>query len=231
MPAVIKLQFLLWSTAERRHPVFAAQVMEELAPELLATGLSGLKLTLTVESPPRLSVIPFARRPVALVSVESADASVTAELTALCRRDGFRLGGYRVVESTPVAYGRLWPDGEETPGVVLLTLFNRRAGLSDEVFIERWHGSHTPLSLRIHPLWNYVRNRVEEPVVDDSPAFDAIVEEHFREPSDLMNPLRFFGGPVHMWPNMVRVLWDVRRFIDMGTMETYLVREHHLRSS
>ena len=41
-----------------------------------------------------------------------------------------------------------------------MTTFDKPASLDDETFYARWHGSHTPLSLEIHPLTLYVRNSV-----------------------------------------------------------------------
>jgi hypothetical protein len=200
-----------------------------LAPRLLALGAERLKLTSSI-APPRLSLIPFSRSPIALLSIWSADAPL--EAWARTVREALpeaSLAGYRVEESTPRGYSRDWPDGEPTPGVGLLSLFRKPPALARDAFLRAWHGHHTPLSLEIHPLWGYVRNVVEAPLLPGSASLDAIVEEHFRERRDLLNPLRFFGGPLAMLPNMVRVALDIRRFIELRSMETYLTRERWLR--
>ena len=153
-----------------------------------------------------------------------------------------------------MAYHRSWADGVPTPGIGLMTFFKRRPGLDDAVFMERWHGGHTPLSLEIHPLWSYIRNVVREPVhtiarepvhtiarepvhtiargpaAISEPAWEGLVEEHFQRPEDLLNPLRFFGGPLKMAFNMARVARDVAGFLDMRSLQTYLVQELFVRS-
>jgi hypothetical protein len=209
-------------------------VLDGVAPGLLDDGVPRLKATLTSADPPRLSVVPLSRERLALLSLwderDPAEAAAhwTARIAALA--GPLRLEGYRVQEALPRAYDRGWPDGVQTPGVGLLTLFRRRPGLSDEELFRRWHGGHSPLSLRVHPLWCYVRNVVEGPVVDGAPPLTGIVEEHFRAAADLLSPVRLFGGPLRMIPNMARIGLDIHGFIDLTTLVSYLVSEHWLRS-
>ena len=223
-----KLQYVVRPESRPTLSQFRERVLEQLVPDLLEREPIGLKVTVTVDDPPRLSVIPFRRAPLALISIEH-EADGGHDWFLPLSRFG-RISGYRVVESVPLDYQRDWPDGEPTPGVGLLTLFARRRGLDLQAFIKAWHGGHTPLSLEIHPIWRYERNVVQAVLLDGSPPFDAIVEEHFRSREDLLNPLRFFGGAARMVPNMVRVAADIRRFIHLRSMESYLVSEHHIRS-
>lgn len=186
----------------------------------------GLSLTITEKAPPRLSVIPFRREKIAVVSAydDPAPAIPVLETT-----EGFA-GAYRVEEAFPIAYQRTWPDGEATPGVCLLTLFRQKRSIDRGTFIDRWHNGHTPLSLRLHPLWHYNRNLVWQPLYKGSVPYDGIVEEHFRKASDLLNPAHFFGHPAKMLYNMLEVYLDVRSFLDYGSIEPYLVKEYHLKS-
>ena len=125
----------------------------------------------------------------------------------------------------PVAYEKTWDDGKMTPGIWLLTLFNRKKGLDYETFIHRWHNSHTPLSLKIHPLWNYSRNVVEKILAENSTSYEGIVEEQMRTDRDLLNPFRFFGNPMVIIPRMIAVYKDTQSFLDYGGIETYMARE------
>ena len=111
----------------------------------------------------------------------------------------------------------------------MLTLLHRRAGLTDAEFLRRWHDGHSPLALEIHPLWNYVRNVVESPVLPGSPPLCGVVEEQCRTRGELLDPVQFFGGWLQMVPNMVRVYGDVRGFLDVPALENYLVTERWLR--
>ena len=185
-------------------------------------------ITITTEPPPALSVIPFKKgRIAAFTLVRSPEAQDPC--TLLTGIDGFR-NASRVEEAVPVSYNRNWPDGEVTPGICMLTLFRSKPGITHDRFIDRWHNSHTPLSLRIHPLWHYNRNVVTETIYSTEPAWGGIVEEHFNPRSQLLNPLVFFAKTGMVIPNMIRVYNDINTFIDTGSMEVWLVREYHIRS-
>ena len=191
---------------------------------LLVPG--SLRITLSTGPPPRLSVIPFRRDKIAAISIAG---SRTSPLEITAKMDGFT-GAYRVEEAIPVAYEKSWADGTATPGVCLLTLFHQKPGISREQFMSRWYEGHTPLSLRLHPLYNYNRNVVTGELTGTSPWFDGIVEEQVREKRDLLNPLRFFGPPLKVLGHMLEVWKDSRGFIDMKRIETYLANEVHIVS-
>ena len=185
-----------------------------------------LKICLTEKHPPPISVIPFMRSKMASISVFRKKGT---PLKAFTDAKGFT-GAYAVEEALPVRYSRDWDDREYTPGACLLTLFHKKPGLDRDTFIRRWHQGHTPLSLKLHPLWNYIRNVVKGTLTDNSSWYDGIVEEQVQKASDLLNPFVFFGPvwkvPVHMY----QVLMDTRSFIDMRRIETYLASEIHLKS-
>src|SRR5213083_1018342 len=49
-------------------------------------------------------------------------------------------------------------DGERSPGVKQITMFDKRPDIDDVQFFSRWHGSHTPLTFEVHPVCLYVRH-------------------------------------------------------------------------
>lgn len=181
-----------------------------------------LHYTLTLEPPPKRSVIPFRKDKVALVSVKSEEEA----FTDIVRNTEGYSGTFRVKEALPVAYTKDWPDGDATPGVCLLTLFRRKKGISHEKFIDRWHNGHTPLTLKIHPIYHYNRNEVTEAHGNPPLTYDGIVEEHCLTKKDLLNPMVFFAKSGFAPVNMIRTYFDVRSFIDYKSIETYLVREY-----
>jgi hypothetical protein len=225
-----KHQYVVRASNGQSHAGFKTEILETLAPAVMGLGSFHLKLTFTDRAPPRLTVIPFRREPVAVVSLAGEALPEASQCAEVLGVRGYELAAYSVTEALPCEYDKDWPDGTVTPGIGLLTLFRRKPGQGDSEFLERWHEGHTPLTLRTHPVWNYVRNVVDEPILDGSPLLDGIVEEHFRTSADLLNPGRFFGGLPSMASNMVRVALDIRRFIDLKTIETYLAAEVHLRS-
>lgn len=188
---------------------------------------AGIKYTITTKSPPAISIIPFSRKKMAAISVYKHN---TIPVHSLIDADGY-YGAYRVTQALPVAYTKNWPDGDATPGSCLLTLFSRKKNIDHPTFINRWHNSHTPLSLRYHPLWNYVRNVVDGRITPQSALFDGIVEEQVRKTSDLLNPFKFFGNPLVIIPRMINVYRDTKSFIDYPTMETFLTEEYVIKTA
>lgn len=213
---MVKTIFILKPVDETRE-AFCAHVKTQVIPRLLDEGARTLKVTLTEDPRPALAIIPFSKTPVACVSAKG-DRALDGVLDGETRL----AGAYQADEALPVSYEMDWEVGHPTPGVCLLTLFNKKAGLAPEVFLDRWHNGHTPLSLRIHPLWNYVRNVVTR--TRHGQPWDGIVEEQVRTRSELLNPFVFFGG-WRFLPNMIATWRDIRGFMDLGTMETYLARE------
>jgi hypothetical protein len=204
---------------EERIFSLANEVIAQLSP-------SSMRITLTLDPPPRLTIIPFSRDKTAALSVTGAKGRSDELITGTA---GFT-GSYAVEEAIPVAYHKTWEDGEPTPGICLLTLFKRKPGIDRDTFISRWHNGHTPLSLKLHPLWNYNRNVVVESSVKRHVTYEGIVEEQFRKTSDLLNPFRFFGPPLKVPLHMIQVYRDTRSFIDMKSIEIYLATEFHLKS-
>ncbi len=191
----------------------------------LKSKYDSVKLVLTEKKPPLYAVIPFKKSKIAAISVYSG--KTIEKIHSLLDSKGF-IGSYAVTEALPVKYEKTWEDGKITPGVCLLTLFRKKKKLEYEKFLDRWHNGHTPLSLKVHPLWHYNRNVVESRYPDNSEKFDGIVEEHCKTSSELFNPFKFFGNPLIIIPRMLQVYFDVNSFIDYPSIEPYLVAEYYI---
>jgi hypothetical protein len=209
---------------------FDAKILGDLAPRLLDAGPAGLKVSLTEPGVPRPFHMPSRSGGLALISIWSSDSETPTSLTPLVAASGLPFGGYRVTESTPRAYDRDWPDGAPSPGATMLTLFRQRSGLTREQFLRRWHEDHSPMALRIHPLWNYVRNVVEERLTPTTPPFDGIVEEQYRDDRDLTDMRRFYGGTLRLLPNLLHVVLQTNTFLQLLTLENHFLRERWLRT-
>ena len=220
--------YVLRSSGEDHRP-FAARMRGEVSDQLMALEPTRLKLTVTEERPPKLAIFPFKKEPVAIFCVWDSKNDASRFVDVL-RRAAPVVSGYEVEESTPVAYEKSWSDGEATPTPILLTMLRKKPGISVSEYMERWHNGHTPLSLKIHPLWYYVRNVIREPVTDDAAECDGIVEEACETRAALINPTIFYGGALKMVPNMLRVAKDINGFIDMKNIEVFYATEYHLRS-
>lgn len=210
-------------------------VVERVGPELLSLDPRGLTI----------NVVDPAIDMSATVAVpdNGVGATVGLWLDSLDDRGSFesvlggaagRLAGYLVTESVPLAYeARTWPDGERSPGVKQITMFDKRPDIDDARFFERWHGSHTPLTFEVHPVCLYVRHAVARAVTDVAPRWRGIVEEGLREAKDLTDPMRYFsagGSPDTLEHNVKRVIDDVSSFLDLGSVESYPTAEYILRT-
>ena len=217
----------LWRPGDQASlETFGAQALETLTGRLRGLAVTEVVLHVTERSPPRLSLLPWRREALALLSVRTAALAPLAE--ALRGLPG-RLDGYRVDEAIPVARERTWAPHSRAPGACLLTLFRQNTKLRREQFFAEWFGVHTPMSLQIHPLWGYTRNAVHSPLLPDSARWDGIVTEDFRTDADLLDPRRLFGGSLRAIPNMVRVGAHVSKFLELSTLENFLVEEYVLR--
>jgi hypothetical protein len=144
-----------------------------------------------------------------------------------------RTAAYLLTESVPLEWpDRDWVDGTTSPGVALLTTFPRTPGLDDQTFFDRWHGSHSALTFRIHPVRRYVRNSVAR-ALGDAPDADAIVTEAFDQ-DDLLDPSRFYGvgAPELRWQDaMAMINEDLLTFCDLDRLQTAPVDEVLLASA
>ena len=183
-----------------------------------------LKVALTTSKPPSISIIPFKKKKVAVISIHVKEDAFDKSNEIL----GFA-GRFRAEEELPISYTKDWKNGNYSEGVCLLTLFKKKKSLDYLTFLDRWYNGHTPLSLKIHPLWNYNRNFVKVDG-DHSEPWDGIVEEQFRQDSELLNPIKFFGNPMVMFYRMWQVYTDTKGFLDYNSIEPYFAREMHIKS-
>jgi hypothetical protein len=137
--------------------------------------------------------------------------------------------GYLVSESVPRGHeARTWPDGECSPGIYSMTVFDKKPGLDDETFFAIWHGEHTPMSFEIHPLWLYVRNTVVRPVTPGALAIKGAVYEGVPTDEDMLDLHRFFssgGSNERLGEQMTRVMTHMATFADVDGLITSPARE------
>src|SRR5210317_2196707 len=168
--------YLIRGKEEDTYSDFENRLLDRARSLLATEDLVSLKVSLTKTPPPALSLIPFKRNKIAAISVSwNQDSLGSIEKF----EEGSLLGKYQVDEAVPVAYEKYWEDGSYTPGICLLTLFRKKPGIPWSTFLDRWHNGHTPLSLKIHPLWNYNRNVVVKSLETQGEHWDGIVEEQF----------------------------------------------------
>jgi len=217
-----KEMYLVRGTSKESYKDFRSRILNLANEVAQESGPTAMWLTLTEAPPPSISVIPFKKSKLAVISIKNDDDAPVGQIV---KADGFS-GAFTVEEAIPVSYTKTWQNGEPTPGVCLLTLFHQKPGIDYQTFLHRWHNSHTPLSLKLHPLWNYNRNVVKEKITDCRDWYDGIVEEQTRTRAELLNPIKFFGRPHKIIQNMLAVYTDTKSFLDYKRIETYLAAEY-----
>lgn len=231
-----KLIYALWRRPGESGAALREALLREAAPALLAAGSPVRGLTVNVADVDAglggsVPVRDDTGVPAATVAAWLDCVDARGALESALAPCAARLAGYLVTESVPRDYdARTWPDGERTPGIKLVTFFEKPERLDDETFHARWHGSHTPLSLEIHPMWAYFRHGVARVLTPGGPPWRGIVDEQFRTAEDLTDPQRFYGVSGAWKENMARVLADVRSFLDLERIQTAVMSEWILRS-
>ncbi len=201
-------------------------ILHTLIPAILKRKPDNCKLTISAVDQPSVTILPLKRNGFAMISITGIDPAATLNELKLHQNADRLIYGYEVHESPYLLSERTWDCGEESPGLILLTMFKQKQGLPKEKFMRIWFGEHSPMSIVIHPLKNYIRNVVTRYITEDAPKFDGIVEEHFASDRDLLNPVRMFGGIKKFLPSMLAVQRHVSTFIDLSQIRNHICREY-----
>lgn len=222
----------LWRGPDQPLDPVRAALLDDVAPTLLDLGVHGLRVE--VEEPAGSVLRTGAQADGSLLCgsvsiwLDSCDERTPHE--AAIARAGTEVFGWIVAESVPRAYGdrRSWADGQQSPGMSILTFFDKGPAIPDEDFYRIWHGEHTPLSFEIHPFWLYVRNQVLRPVTPGAPSVRGIVYEAVPTDDDLVDLPRFFGcadEPERLMAQIGRVNDHMATFGDTATLQCTTTRE------
>jgi hypothetical protein len=242
---VEKLMYVLWDDAAA-DPAddLRERLLNEAAPALFAAGARGLTVEVhdaeAAKAPPPMPM-PEDEDPIAaIVSVWTDAYDRRAPYETALGTLGHRFAGYLVVESVYDDYGttqwagpRDWADGERSPGVLTVALIHRPVGLEYDDWIERWHGTQSPLSAELQPRTRYVRNEVVRPVTTDAPEVHGIVEEAWASAEVVADPMLFFnsgGDPDVMGANVTKMLESVNACLDLSRFRTATMSEYFVRS-
>jgi len=179
-------------------------------------------------------------QPFALVSIWLDRYDDRAPYEALLRGASERIAGYLVTESLYTDYGgnrfagpRTWPDGERSPGVVMVTLLRRPHRMSEADWITHWHTVQSPVSEAMQPRMRYVRNAVARPITPDAPPIEGIVEEAWPSAEHMTDPMLFYcadGDPELMQRNLTEMLASVTAFLDLADLRSFTTSEYLLRT-
>ena len=145
-----------------------------------------------------------------------------------------------VTESLYTDYGdnefaeaRSWPDGERSPGLVVVTLMERPERMPYEDWVAHWHGVQSPVSAAMQPRTRYVRNAVVRPVTEECPPYKGIVEECWPSARHVEDPMLFYcanGSKERLKENINKMMESVTAFLELPRIRTITMSEYLLRS-
>jgi hypothetical protein len=139
-----------------------------------------------------------------------------------------------VCESVPQPYGAAftWQPGERSPGLSMVTLLDKPAGMEEAEFYRCWHGLHRATTAECHPFTSYVRNEVARALTKGAPRVRGIVTESAPDVGDFLDPHRFYrsgGNDEQLRANQRRVFGEVSQFIDLATIQVAPMSEYVVR--
>jgi hypothetical protein len=240
-----KLIYVLWGDGEAAPgDALRERLTARTAPALFAAGARALTLdvhdTDAAAAPPPMPTPDGEEHLAALVSVWIDAYDYRAPFEKALVELGRRFAGYLVTESVYDDYGttehagpRTWPDGERSPGVLTVALIHRPEALGYAEWIERWHGTQSPVSAELQPRTRYVRNEVVRAVTDGAPEVHGIVEEAWPSAGHVADPMLFFnagGDPEALNRNLARMMESVNACLDLSRFRTATMSEYLLRS-
>jgi len=238
-----KLVYLVWDRPSRAGADVRAQFLEEVAPQLLKLRVQGLQVDLDDDGAEVASMVPVPddELPVrACVSLWLDAHDTRAPIEDVLAAAGIRRAGYLVTESLYRDYGdnphaakRSWADGERSPGITTLTVFDKPAGVDDETFYGHWYSHQSTMSEWMQPRARYVRNAVVRAITPGAPRYRAIVEESWPTVEHLTNLVTFFGAdadPSELGERIRIMLDSTKLLYDPATMRNYTMSEYILKS-
>lgn len=238
-----KLVYLLWGSGRPdAGDDLRRTLLDDAVPALRRAGVRGLSVnvhdTAAAEAPSPVRT-PAGEEPhVAEVSVWVDSYDHRPGVDEVVVATGLRWAAYLVAESlyedygtTPHAGPRDWPDGERSPGVLTVSLIHRPAELDYRTWIERWHGTQSPLSGRLQPRCRYVRNEVVRALTAEAPAVDGIVEEAWPSAAHVADPMLFFsarGDQAVLQRHIEEMLESVVACLDLERLRNVTMSEYLL---
>lgn len=231
-----KLMYSVWKPDALSETEFRDDLLQNLAPQLLASGVLGL----------RISVVDDAVAPAAAYRIEATQPPISGLISmwlhssvyrhtqeALIAPHVARFCAYLVTESQALVNER-YPvrDGERTHGMNQVVFLQRPARLSEAQWLDIWLGSHTSIAIETQSTFAYRQNVVARVLSPGAPHWDAIVEENFPQPA-INNRLAFYdaGDDKALYREReARMIESCARFIDFDAIDCIPTSEYCLKS-
>ena len=238
-----KLIYLLWARQGRDPDEIKKTLLEECTPRLLKLEPKIMAMNISDSDADIPSPVP----PPEGEDLIAAEVSIWLDyyeqresFEEILKQTGCRMAGYLVTESLYTDYGgnensqpRDWPDGQRSPGILTVAVFEKPDRIPYQEWIDRWHKVQSVVSAGIQPRTRYVRSEVVRALTPDAPPYKGIVEEAWPSAKHVTDPMLFFcadGSEDRLTENINRMMESVNAFLDMDRFRSYTMSEYLLKS-
>jgi hypothetical protein len=230
-----KVLYPVWKSAELGGDEFRDILLNELGPALLELGVRGLRVAVVDSEVKAAAGLRMENcRPVmdAMISVWMDSTVYRAPIEAAIESSVARMVGYLVTESEPIPNTEHpVTEGERTFGMCQVVFLQRPRRLSEQQWLDIWHGSHTQVAIDTQSTFGYRQNVIARPMTYGAPPFDAIIEEHF--PPEAMSSAQAFYGAnseEEMQAHLKAMVESCTRFIDFDKIDVIPASEYTLKA-
>ncbi len=226
-----KILYPVWKPDGLQADDFRDLLLKQLGPELLELDVRALRISVVdteVEPASALRQETLGEAMDAMVSVWLHSSVYRAPIEAAIAKQVERMAGYLVTESEPLHADT--PEGERTSGMAQVVFLRRPERLSEEEWLETWHGCHTRIAIDTQSTFGYRQNVVARAVTADAPAVDAIIEENF--PAEAMTSQHAFYGvetDEALQANLKAMIESCARFIDFEKINVIPTSEYLIK--
>jgi hypothetical protein len=232
---MIKTMYAIWKYPAQAEQVFSDDLLQKLAPELLA--VNGLECA-------RIAVVDSDVRPAAAKRLESCQPLPHALISVYTQgspdyQRGERMSiepiidahvdrfsCYRVTEVEAIKNTAV-TSGERVFGFCQVVFLQRPPRLTQAEWLDRWQGGHTSVAIETQSTFGYRQNVVDESYTANASVVDAIIEENF--PPEAMTSEQAFYGVTNdedLHAKRTAMLESCARFIDFDKIDVVPMSEY-----
>ncbi len=230
-----KILYPMWKSESVSGDEFRDHLLSKLGPAILDTGVLGLRVSVVdSEVEPAAGLRMVNTRPAmdAMLSVWLDSSVYRAPIEELIAAHCVRFAGYLVTESEPIVNQEHPPVvGERTFGMAQVVFLQRPQRLSEQQWLEIWHGSHTQVAIDTQSTFGYRQNVIARPLTYAAAPYDAIIEENF--PPEAMSSQHAFYGvedDAGLEKNRQAMIDSCVRFIDFDKIDCVPTSDYVLKS-
>ncbi len=229
-----KLIYPLWKDEDLTADDFREELVSRLGREIAGLGgVHGVRVTVadsavSEASHRRMQSHPPVPDAVLSLWVDNAGEALAWEpLIDACVQ---RRTCYLVVEAEPLVSHRQHPapPGDRVYGMCHVVFFRKPSHLTWDAWRSVWQGSHTQVAIDTQSTFGYRQNLVVRGIGEDTPAFDAIVEENF-PPEAMTSDHAFYdtgGDESLLAERMTAMMESCARFIDFESIDVVPMSEY-----